>query len=255
MRIKKFNSFINEAIINPIDFNYHTLSGLVEAGLSRTELIEAINHILNPMGIHFLNYDEFYNSITPQEQATCPPRFARVAPGIQFAYFDTANNRMNIVYDQDRMNSIYSAFENDRNYNMFINALTKIIRHENVHMQQHAKFPRTELPDVRNPKKYFGTKDEIMAHARTAADELAHLPQDQLKRILSETQPVHPMLKMPMHKAGAKIGAKMGMPMGPPPGPPPTSLDLYRRHFDKNDPEYKRFMKYLYMYLKQDGVI
>ena len=265
--IKKFSSF-NEAIIAPIDINYHTLSGLVELGLSNTELIAAINQIMNPLNVNFLNYDQFYNSITPEEQATCPPRHARVGPGIQFAYFDTANNQMVIVYDTDRRNSIYSMFDNDRNYEMFIKDLSKIIRHESVHMQQHDRYPRTTLPDVRDPKKYFGNKDEIMAHARTAADEIKHLPRAQIIKLLRDVPPQDdfmmgfPGAKMPM-KVGMKVGMKkiaMKMGGGPPPGgmpmgPPPTSLDMYRRTFHMDDAEYKRFKKYLYLYLKHDEVI
>lgn len=224
--IKNFNSFINEAIINPIEINYHTLSGLVGTNLTRTELVDAINNILNSQGIYFLNYDSFYANLSESEKRGAPPRMAKAGPGIKFAYFDTANNRMTIVYDDDRFNPIEGAFLNDPRYEAFIHSLSKIIRHENVHMQQHTKHPRTELPNAMNPKAYFGNQDEIMAHARTAADEIKHLPISQIKKILS--------------------GDKE---------PPMTSLGMYRRTFRKDDPEYKKFLKYLYLYLEDDGVI
>ncbi len=218
MKYIKLYKIFNEAVIN--------------TGLSSIKFKEDIKDITNLEILReFLNlnyntilftYDEFFKTLSDNEKKGAPPRHAQMGTGIRFGFW-TKDNRCAIVYDENNLPRILL---NNRLKEDFINDLFKIINHEQVHNIQSSKFNRTELPDTSNLKKYFSNKDEIMAHARTAVDEIKHLGREEILKIVRGDIT-----------------------------PSRTSISMYRNNFDKNSDVYKRFIKYVYLYLKEEELI
>jgi len=153
-RIMKFEAFINEKAIMPIDFS-EMLEELRRATAYRPLQINQVNPITQPHGVTFVNYDDFYAGLPDNLKSTAPPRNTPL-----FGFID-ANNNIKIV--------ISIPFIGIREL-PFINHM---IQHESVHIGQwdrRAGNVAWTLPDPKDRKSYFSNKDEIMAFSQSVVE-------------------------------------------------------------------------------------
>lgn len=154
--IKKFNHFINEAVILPPEIN------------DRSQLYSMEDAIAFGQKHDFdvVTYREFYESLSPADKKTAPPDFDRFKGQGQpfFALFHPTRNRAMFVICDPNIFRMMPVVE----------IMKDIIGHEKVHAEQHRRKGDIEysMPSPEDRKAYFSNKDEIMAFAFTIANSI-----------------------------------------------------------------------------------
>ena len=156
IRIKDFNSFINEKVIMPRDFSqmFDEIRNIVSF---RPLTVYQINVTTRPFGVFFVTYDEFYDQLPEELKHTAPPR------GIPLFGHVDANNNIKIVVSIPFIGVRELPF------------IHHMIQHESIHTGQWGKRAgRVEwtLPNPKDRKAYFSDKDEIMAFSQSIVDLL-----------------------------------------------------------------------------------
>jgi len=286
MKIKKFAQFLNESIINPREIDISFVDNLYDMGVSSDVIIEQLTQ--NIPGVNFITYDEFEDLLKnerPDDLDTLPPEPKQPFP-ILFAAPYPEREEIYIIINPTALERTFNG--PPPMFDGFKNHLQSILRHEDIHLQQYSRSGKDRwiLPDPKDSDEYFSDKNEIMAFARSAADQLQdRYSPEEIREILKSGEapeveqpdfnPRRPGGILPLRQRmnlpdpGERGGRRM-----PPPPPPPqmggmrmspeemanwnkkthTVLDKYIEDL-KGTPAYKRFMKYLYMYLEEDGIL
>lgn len=157
--LKKFNQ-LNEAVIMPKEIK--------SDGNLRT--IDDFKRLGEKEGFDVLDYDEFYNSLSDKDKKDAPPRNNPMAPPF-FALFHPINLKPTLVFSDMMINM-------HRNPQMPIppmlsNHILDVMRHEFIHKEQ-GKRAKIEykLPNPNDRAKYFSDKNEIMAFSFSIATEI-----------------------------------------------------------------------------------
>jgi hypothetical protein len=173
--LKKWNAFkINESndysqVIQPDDITPYIkeFSKLVEKQLSYEDLLIAIDDILNNSVFYFVDGMNYTNNYPD------PMPLINMSEGIHFAYSDTETLCIVFVVNS----GLEKVFSNNSSYSRFEKFFYKVARHESVHINQFKIYDMSimDSPNPNNIKKYLSDPLEIMAHARTCADEILEI--------------------------------------------------------------------------------
>lgn len=159
--LKSFHQFINEAVIQPYDFD-----GAFAELSNRDEItIEDMNSTLDQFGVAFVETDEFIENLeTEKEKSLVPINMPPLFGGIRWGAHNVHNNMIYICIQPDQFKI---ALNRDRP--RIFSFLREILRHESIHKQQAGRRPHIKIRNLENSpvesKKYFSSTDEIMAYA------------------------------------------------------------------------------------------
>lgn len=151
--IKKFKTF--EGIISPTEItdnrDINSFEELVEYG--------------NDNDFDVVNYDDFFNSLSTDDQQSAPPR-----NGVPFfALYHLEREKPMFVLS----NEVFLRMPN------FKTIVDDIISHEKIHVEQSSRAKVTyNLPDPNDRKSYFSNKDEVMAFSWSIAKGLSRTGTD-----------------------------------------------------------------------------
>lgn len=150
-----------EAVIAPYDFD-EALSKLKE---KETLSIEDMQSELGHMGVEFVDVDEFVRNLeTEKEKELVPIDMPPLMGGIRWGAHNVYNNKMYICVKPNEFNAAL----NNMRPQLFA-FLREVLRHESIHRQQAERRPGVTIRNLErspvDPKKYFGSTDEIMAYA------------------------------------------------------------------------------------------
>ncbi len=173
--LKFFNSFFNEAIINPLD--YDGFFDDIDEFTNNNKKIsfEILNKIGKRYNLKFMNYDDFYNSLETDAEKKCVSK-TRYQGGFYFACVDKRDKNIitAVIEKQEFIN--YITGKNGMSIkNMMKKFINMVLRHESIHVQQLNKYQNmysTDASPFNNPKKYFSNPAEIMAYAQSSIDEM-----------------------------------------------------------------------------------
>lgn len=155
--IKKFEMFINETVINPM--NYDDLLDII----SSTNDIDELNGKAFDFAVNFIGYD-IYKKHVGNNMVLPPKRF--MLPGIYFTTYNYLDDMTYFVIEPIE-------FLRVKNSPMHKDFFNKVLRHESIHRQQvYKNRDFGECFDVTDSKKYLTNRREQMAWARTILDEL-----------------------------------------------------------------------------------
>lgn len=212
---------LNEmAIINPFDFNKYILKLKEEQG--NISNLNDVNEIFEGSQIHFSDFDEYYDSLTNEKEKLVAPKNLMLMGGIKFALYNTNIDKINVVVVPRMFLDYINSNENKKD---FYNFLKLILRHESIHLQQVNKMGKDryvlDASPTDNPKKYWASQTEIMAYAQSLIDDLHNNGYDnsEIENFLRKEKNI----KSWIH-------------------------NVYKQVLD--DGQYKKFMKYVYLYLK-----
>lgn len=159
--IKSFLDYfspVNEAVIMPTN-SVELIKELTNECCSnkneRILTLDSANKIGSKYGVIFKSYNDFYESLPEHLKHTAPPSNTPI-----FGLLDE-NNKINVVLGMPKI-TLYD-----------INFISHIIQHESVHKGQEErrnKSVKYTLPDPKDSKSYFSTKDEIMAFSQSIID-------------------------------------------------------------------------------------
>jgi hypothetical protein len=159
--LKSFHQFINEAVIQPYDFD-----GTLAELSNRDEItIEDMNSTLDQFGVAFVEADEFIENLeTEKEKSLVPINMPPLFGGIRWGAHNVHNDMIYICIQPDQFKI---ALNRDRP--RIFSFLREILRHESIHKQQAGRRPHIKIRNLENSpvesKKYFSSTDEIMAYA------------------------------------------------------------------------------------------
>ena len=158
---KDYISMVNEAVIMPKDIE--RMIEELRRDIARKGLIslDEANDIAEEHGVTFIDYSDFYDSLSPELKHTAPPQTTPV-----FGFFREDGMICIIVTGMDRMGIARTPHISGMNLG-FIN---HIIQHESIHTEQWRRRGdkvKYTLPDPKDSKAYFSNKDEIMAFSQS----------------------------------------------------------------------------------------
>lgn len=222
LTFEKFN-MINEAVIEPNDFKEELEKVLLSNDIKS---LDDINDKLKHLGVKFSSRQEWVDSLEDQDEKENVPQLRPTPFGFSYAGYNYYNDTIYIIGDVDTMFNTIRMFKSRGNINQYIDTLNDIIRHEQIHKEQNKRRNGIKPSNLKNNpeskrKDYLSDKDEIMAHARTLVDILSKmLSKDDIIRGLR-----HGNLRHPMFSEYKRIGGDV----------------------------FKRFIKYIYMYLTPEN--
>jgi hypothetical protein len=156
--LKRFN----EAVIKPHDFK----DELDKVRSMKEVTLEDLKQIFYPVDVEFVNVDYFISKLqTKREIESVPVKMPPMLGGIRWGAHNVYTNKMYICIEEGTfLESI-----NGPQKTKMLDFLEEILRHESVHKQQAEKRPGVTIRNLErspmDPKKYFGSTDEIMAYA------------------------------------------------------------------------------------------
>lgn len=159
--LKSFHQFINEAVIQPYDFD-----GVLEELFNRDEItIEDMNSALDQFDVAFVEAAEFIENLeTEKEKALVPINMPPLFGGIRWGAHNVHNNMIYICIQPDQFK-----ISLNRERRRLFGFLREVLRHESIHKQQAGRRPHIKIRNLENSpvesKKYFSSTDEIMAYA------------------------------------------------------------------------------------------
>ena len=190
--------------------------------------IETINNSVKDLGFKFVSRQEWIDSLPDQEEKDNVPPTNNSPLGFSYAGYNYHTDDICFIGDIDAIvSTIKNINKRDIRFNsMFFNHLNMVLRHENIHKIQKGKRGDVGMTALKaNPAtkrgEYLSNKDEIMAHARTLLDMLLDFKSKE--DVLNDLK--HGDIKHPMFSDYKKIGGDV----------------------------YKRFVKYIYMYLTPEN--
>lgn len=217
--ITKFQKFsINEAVIKAVDFKSE-VDQMSNLGSDTT--MEAINDLFDD-GIKWTDRDEFVMSLPEGKERDSVPPCQFNPMGLCFAAYNYHNDTVYMVVKPE----VFIEFvKSDYKFRQFKGHLNNILRHESVHKEQKKRrgevvITNLEIDPSEDLSGYLSNKDEIMAYAETVVSELrGQMNDDEILKDL---------------RAG-RVRSRV--------------YDDYKRI---GGDVFKRFVKYVYMYLTQD---
>ena len=226
LSFEKFNS-LNEAVIEPGEYKEDLKKALLNLDTNNIN-IETINNSVKDLGFKFISKQEWIDSLPDQEEKDNVPPTNNSPLGFSYAGYNYHTDDICFIGDIDAIvSTIKNINKRDIRFNdMFFNHLNMVLRHENIHKIQKSKRGDVGMTALKaNPAtkrdEYLSNKDEIMAHARTLLDMLLDFKSKE--DVLNDLK--HGSIKHPMFLDYKGIGGDV----------------------------YKRFVKYIYMYLTTEN--
>ena len=151
--IKMVNKIVNEAIIKPYDFTSYIEKLKLEEG--NIDGFEDINNIFEGSNIHFSDFDEYYGTLTREEEKIVAPKGLMLMGGVKFALYNTNIDKINVVVEPSLF---FDYINSDSDKKAFYQFLELVLRHESIHLQQVSRMGKENYvlnasPTV-NSKKY-----------------------------------------------------------------------------------------------------
>lgn len=216
MRIKNWGNFIQESVIEPLDFDKF----LNEFKHKKVNSISQLNDIAKKYNILFSNFDDFYNSLETEIEKKLAPKELMLLGGVKFALFNKYKNTIMIVVEEE----IFIEYINNNDLTPMIKFLREVLRHESIHMQQVDRMKnkdsyKLDSSPTHNPTKYWKEKRELMAYAQSLIDQLSDqgLSKEEIKVKITQQKEINSWI-----------------------------WNVYSKIL--NASEMKRFMKYVYLY-------
>ena len=156
--LKRFN----EAVIKPYDFT----DALDKVKSMKEITLEDLKEIFDHMNVEFVNVDYFKSKLqTKKEIELVPVNMPPLLGGIRWGAHNVYTNKMYICIEERAFLNSINGPQKDK----MLDFLEEVLRHESVHKQQAQKRPDITIRNLErspnDPKKYFGSTDEIMAYA------------------------------------------------------------------------------------------
>jgi len=214
-------SSVNEmSVIKPYNFSSY-LSKLKEKEGDISSLKD-INKIFKGSEIYFSDFDEYFEGLTNEKEKIVAPKDLMLMGGVKFALYNTNIDKINIVVEPTMFLDFINSNEDKKDFYDFFNL---ILRHESIHLQQVSKMGKDKYvldasPTV-NAKKYWTSPYEIMAYAQSLVDDLHNqgYSNEEIENLLRNEKNIESW--------------------------------IYRLHKKVlNQQQFKKFMKYVYLYLK-----
>ena len=224
LKFSEFNA-INEGVIEPDEYKEDLKKALL--GLDKDNInIETINNSIKDLGFKFVSKEEWVDSLPDQEEKDNVPPTKKSPLGFSYAGYNYHTDDICFIGNiDDIVSTIKNLNKGDYRFNdMFFNHLNMVLRHENIHRTQNSKRGNVGMTALKSDPstkrtEYLSNKDEIMAHARTLLDMLLDFKSKE--DIINDLK--HGDIKHPMFSEYKRIGGDV----------------------------YKRFVKYIYMYLEK----
>ena len=162
MRKMKHLKTFHEAVIQPYDFT----GPLGELSTMKDIKMEDLVRMFSPMDVEFVDVDYFKSQLqTDKEKELVPVNMPPLMGGIRWGAHNIYTNKMYICVEP---NEFISSINGPIKYKL-LDFLEEVLRHESVHKQQGERRPDVTIKNLErspmDPKKYFGSTDEIMAYA------------------------------------------------------------------------------------------
>ena len=158
----KYLKRFNEAVIQPYDF-----TEALERVRSMSDItLDKLKEIFDDLNVEFVDVEYFKSKLqTKKEIELVPVNMPPLMGGIRWGAHNVYTNKMYICIDEvEFIKSINSPLKDK-----LLDFLEEVLRHESVHKQQAQKRPDVTIRNLErspmDPKKYFGSTDEIMAYA------------------------------------------------------------------------------------------
>lgn len=217
--VLKFSEYskINEAVIKTDDYR-----DIVLSILSDNPNMEDINQIFSKIGVNVIGVEDFKKTLPEGAERKNVPDVVGPMP---FAAYNYHNDTIYIIIGNPFtfLRTIKDAYNNDYFREGFVTHLNNMIQHEMVHREQFKRKNKKEMGNLKNnpstnKKDYLSDPDEIMAFAKTLVDDLSgRFSKEQLLKMSRDNIP------HPLYNDYKRIGGDV----------------------------FKKFKKYIYMYLDE----
>lgn len=212
---------LNEmAVIKPYDFSYY-IDKLKKSEKNISSLND-INDIFKGSNIYFSDFETYFKTLTNEKEKIVAPKDLMLMGGVKFALYNTNIDKINVVVEPSLFFDFLSSKGNKQQFYEFLNL---VLRHESIHLQQVSKMGKDKYvldasPTV-NAKKYWTSPYEIMAYAQSLVDDLHNqgLSNEEIETFLREPENIESWI-----------------------------YDLHKKVLNKE--QYRKFMKYVYLYIK-----
>lgn len=213
----KYLRRFNEAVIPAYDFT----EALDKLGSMDNITLDNLKEIFDDINVEFVNVEYFKSKLqTKKEIELVPVNMPPLMGGIRWGAHNVYTNKMYICIDEN----IFLKSINGEIKPQLLDFLEEVLRHESIHKQQAQRRPDITVRNLerspKDPKKYFGSTDEIMAYADSFIVQCR-------KRNLSDDDIIDAL------RGGKKISWIQNV---------YSSMDLETQ---------KRFKKYVYQYIRK----
>jgi len=213
----KYLRRFNEAVIPAYDFT----EALDKLGSMDNITLDNLKEIFDDINVEFVNVEYFKSQLqTKKEIELVPVNMPPLMGGIRWGAHNVYTNKMYICIDEN----IFLKSINGEIKPQLLDFLEEVLRHESIHKQQAQRRPDITVRNLerspKDPKKYFGSTDEIMAYADSFIVQCR-------KRNLSDDDIIDAL------RGGKKISWIQNV---------YSSMDLETQ---------KRFKKYVYQYIRK----
>ena len=156
--LKKFN----EAVIPAYNFT----EALDKLSSMENITLDDLKEIFDDMNVEFVNVEYFKSQLqTEKEIELVPVNMPPLMGGVRWGAHNVYTNKMYICIDEN----MFLKSINGEIKPQLLDFLEEVLRHESIHKQQAQRRPDITVRNLerspKDPKKYFGSTDEIMAYA------------------------------------------------------------------------------------------
>lgn len=158
----KYLKSFKEAVIAVYDFT----EALDKVRAEKNITLDYLRQVFDELGVEFVDVDYFKSKLqTKKEIELVPVGMPPLMGGIRWGAHNVYTDKMYICIDErDFLKSINSPMKAQ-----LLDFLEEVLRHESIHKQQAERRPDVLVRNLErspmDPKKYFGSTDEIMAYA------------------------------------------------------------------------------------------
>lgn len=213
----KYLKRFNEAVIPAYDFT----EALDKLRSMENITLDNLKEIFDDMNVEFVNVEYFKSQLqTKKEIELVPVNMPPLMGGVRWGAHNVYTDKMYICIDEN----VFLKSINGEIKPKLLDFLEEVLRHESIHKQQAQRRPDITVRNLerspKDPKKYFGSTDEIMAYADSFIVQCR-------KRNLSDDDIIDAL------RGGEKVSWIQNV---------YSSMDLETQ---------KRFKKYVYQYIKK----
>lgn len=158
----KYLKSFKEAVIAVYDFT----EALDKVRAEKKITLDYLRQVFDELDVEFVDVDYFKSKLqTKKEIELVPVGMPPLMGGIRWGAHNVYTDKMYICIDErDFLKSINSPMKAQ-----LLDFLEEVLRHESIHKQQAERRPDVLVRNLErspmDPKKYFGSADEIMAYA------------------------------------------------------------------------------------------
>lgn len=158
----KYLKSFKEAVIAVYDFT----EALDKVRAEKKITLDYLRQVFDELDVEFVDVDYFKSKLqTKKEIELVPVGMPPLMGGIRWGAHNVYTDKMYICIDErDFLKSINSPMKA-----RLLDFLEEVLRHESIHKQQAERRPDVLVRNLErspmDPKKYFGSADEIMAYA------------------------------------------------------------------------------------------